>query len=186
MRRAAFATTALLLAGCASSSSGGEPPPGSVTRSTTVVSTSAGESTIESYRTTDGVAQDLAVAPEKAWEVLPAVYESLGIPVKTTIPPSKTLGNTALEFNRTLGGQRASALLECGQTATGSPVADNYRINMSVLTALASAESGRTRVETRVNATATSRTTSGAPVNCATTGRLEARIAEQIRRLAGS
>lgn len=170
---------AALAAGCASS--GINPATQTVRTSTNVSSTGRATQTIESYQDMGGTTVQVSAAPDRVWEVLPAVYQSLGIAVGTTLPDAKTLGNIKLELNRTLGGQPLSAFLNCGEGVTGTAVADNYRVNMSVLTMLSASPGGGTRVETRVNGSAMNRAVSGGAVNCATTGRLESLIAERIR-----
>ena len=188
MKRLVVLSTTALLAACASSGSVPATSGGTV-RNTTVVSVSgmngSPTQTYESFADVGGTAHRVGAAPDRVWEVLPAVYQSLGIQVGTNLPDSKTIGNLKLELNRTLGGQPLSNFLNCGEGPTGTPLADAYRINMSVLTTLAPAENGGTRVETRIGALATNRAVSGASTNCATTGRLEGLIAERIKNQLG-
>ena len=179
MKRLVVLTTAALLAGCAS---GGNAPAETV-RSTVSVSGTDGVATrtIESYADVGGTTHRISATPEKVWEVLPTVYQGLGIPVGTSLPDYKTMGNSKLELSRTLGGQPLSSFLSCGFAPTGAPLADSYRVSMAVVTTVAPAAGGGAQVETRVQASATNRAVSGAPVNCATTGRLEGMIAERVR-----
>ncbi|HEX2190900.1 MAG TPA: hypothetical protein VHG51_18475 [Longimicrobiaceae bacterium] len=194
MKRIVIAAAGLLLAGCAAS---GTTPPagtaGTVPTTTTISGATdpgsggiGGLSTsIESYRSATGAVHTLPLPPERVWEVLPQVYESLGIPVTTSVPATRTIGNPAVQFSRTLAGKRGSQLLDCGQGPLG-PLADSYRVDLSVLTLLEPAPGGGTRVENRVNATATNRGASGAPVTCGSTGALEAQVIQKIQELARS
>lgn len=178
MKRIVVLAAAAVLAGC----SGNAPPTTQTVRTTTSVSsTGTPTQTIDSYQDVGGTVQQVAAAPDRVWQVLPAVYQGLGIPVGTSVPDTRTIGNIRLDLSRTLGGRPLSTFLTCGEGVTGAPLADSYRVTMSVLTILAPAENGGTRVETRVAASAVNRAVSSASVNCGTTGRLEAMIAERIR-----
>jgi hypothetical protein len=186
MKRFVVLAAAALLAGC----SGNAPPSTQTVRNTTSISTTgvggSATASIESYSDVGGSAHRVSAAPDRVWEAMPAVYQGLGIAVGTSIPDAKTIGNVRLELNRVLAGQPLSTFVNCGEGPTGSPLADSYRVTMSLLTILAPAETGATRVETRVNASAVNRAVSGATVNCATTGRLESLIAERIRSQTGA
>lgn len=182
MKRLAILAAAALLAGC----SGNVAPSTQTVRNTTSISTSgAGEgtatATIDSYSDVGGSTHRVGAAPDRVWELLPAVYQGLGIAVGTSIPDAKTIGNTRLELNRVLGGRPLSTYVNCGEGATGTPQADTYRVTMSILTTLAPTPNGGTQVNTRIGASAVNRAVSGAIVNCASTGRLESLIAERIK-----
>jgi hypothetical protein len=182
MKRLALVAAAVLLAGC----SGNYAPSTQTVRNTTSISTSgAGEgtstATIESYSDVGSSTHRVGAAPDRVWELLPAVYRGLGITVGTSLPDSRTIGNIKLELNRVLGGQALSNYVNCGEGATGTPLADSYRVNMSILTTLTPTPNGGTQLGTRINASAVNRAVSGAVVNCASTGRLEGMIAERIK-----
>jgi hypothetical protein len=186
MKRLFVLAAAALLAGC----SGNAPPSTQTVRSTTSISSTgvggSATTSIDSYSDVGGSSHRVSAAPDRVWEVMPAVYQGLGIAVGTSIPDAKTIGNVRLDLNRVLAGQPLSTFVNCGEGPTGSPLADSYRVTMSLLTTLATAENGATRVETRINASAANRAVSGATVNCATTGRLEALIAERIKNHTGA
>lgn len=186
MKRIVVLAAAALLAGC----SGNAPPSTQTVRSTTSISSTgvggSATTTIDSYSDVGGSSHRVSATPERVWDLLPVVYQGLGIPVGTSIPDAKTIGNVRLDLNRVLAGQPLSNFVNCGEGPTGNPVADSYRVNMSVLTTLTPAENGATLVQTRVNSSAVNRAVSGATVNCATTGRLEALIAERIRNHTGA
>ena len=76
-----------------------------------------------------------------------------------------------------------SEWIYCGRNVTtGRPHADTYDVNISVRTVLSEQE-GRegTGVTTWVEGSARSRGASGDPVNCTTSGDLEARILELMQ-----
>ena len=120
---------------------------------------------------------------ERVWAVLPAVYEQLQIPVGTIDPSARVIGNRKLQSKSgRIAGQRASSYLSCGSTAIGGPVADSYQVNGSLITSLQPGQAGSTQVQTSLEASATQRGVSSAPVRCATTGQLEQRIATLIQQ----
>lgn len=183
MKRLAVVATAALLGACSAN-----PAPSTQTvRSTVSVSTQTefGNTTIETYRDVGGTAHQLGATPDQVWGVLPAVYQGLGIAVGTSLPDTKTIGNTKLVLNRSLAGRPLSDFLSCGDGPTGAPLANNYRVEMALVTVLTPTPNGGTRVETRVGASAANRAVSGATVSCTTTGRLEAMIAERIKNHVG-
>lgn len=183
MKRLAVVATTALLAAC----SGNAPPSTQTVRSTVSVSSqdAIGNTTIESIQGSGGTTHQVGATPDRVWAVLPAVYQGLGIAVGTNLPEARTIGNTKLVLNRTLAGQPLSTFLSCGDGPTGTPLANNYRVDMALVTMLNPTPNGGTRVETRVGASATNRAVSGASVACATTGRLEALIAERIKNHLG-
>ena len=176
---------AALLTGCASGGNTASPA-GSV-RSTVSISsqTVAGNTTLDSYTNVGGSTHRVSATADRVWEVLPAVYQSLGIAVGTSLPEAKTIGNTKLVLNRSLAGEPLSAFLSCGDGPMGTPLANSYRVDMAIFTIVTPLAGSGAQVETRVNAIATNRAVSGAPVSCATTGRLEGLIAERIKNHAG-
>ena len=186
MKRLVVLAAAALVAGC----SGNAPPSAQTVRNTTSISTTGMEgtatTTIDSYSDVGGSSHRVSATPERVWDLLPVVYQGLGIAVGTSIPDARTIGNVRLELNRVLGGRPVSTFVNCGEGPTGTPLADSYRVTMSVLTTLVPAENGATLVQTRVNSSAANRAVSSATVNCATTGRLEALIAERIRNHTGA
>lgn len=178
MKRFVVLATATLLPACAAP--GSHPSVQTVRNTTTVSSSHTSSVTLESYREVGAARSSVRATPEEAWEALPKVYEGLSIPVGTSIPASFTLGNLKLELSRTLGSQRLSNFISCGEGPLGTPLADSYRVTMSVITKLAPDPSGGTTVETRVLASAANRATSSGSVECGSTGRLEAMIAERL------
>jgi hypothetical protein len=184
MKRLVVIAAAVLLSGCASGGAGaGET--GTV-RATTTVSGVGGTRTLESYGTRVGAAHTVDAPVERVWEALPAVYGALGIPVGTSVPATRTFGNSSLEVNRRMAERPVSTWLNCGEGPFGAPLADSYRVKATVVTTLAPGADGRTQLQTLVSGTATNRAASGAPVNCGTTGALETQIAERLEQAVGT
>lgn len=121
--------------------------------------------------------------PERVWAVMPAVYQGLKIPIGMIDQNSRVIGNRRIETNSgRIAGARGSLYLSCGNTGIGVPIADSYQINLSVLTQVIPGSGGTTQVQTSIDANATQRGVSSAPVRCASTGRLEQQIAAAIQQ----
>lgn len=183
MRHAAAvsALAALALAGCASSPRSA-PPVDHATETVRVsgvgVQPGATLSTVSSV--TPGVAKVLAPI-DRVWSVLPAVYDSLGIPVDRLDQARHIIGNTGFKLRRRLGGVSLTRYLDCG-SAQGGPSAETYEVTLSVLTELQPIEAG-TSAATVVQATARPVTFAGEPTGCTSKGPLEQRIATLIAEL---
>jgi hypothetical protein len=111
---------------------------------------------------------------ERVWQVLPAVYEELGIPVTTLVDAERLVGNDAMKVRRRLGSTPMQRYLDCGGTG-GAPNAETYEITMSVMTKLHDLGQGLTAVVTRLEASAVS-PFGGNSVACGSTGNLERRM----------
>lgn len=134
-----------------------------------------------------GVVSDaVRAAPAAAWEALPKAYADLGIPVQEVSEASRVLGNSRLVVSRRLGETPLSQYLECGSGVTG-PFADRYRVELLIRTSVVPADGGTARVDTYVEASARNpEGSSNTGVACASTQRLERKIAERVRFHAGA
>jgi hypothetical protein len=175
MRRITF-TSLLLLAGCASAAT--SDPADSPARVIT-----AGETLDVRVAGNDEAAlRQIDATAEEAWRVLPQVFEALEIPVSHIDTRNRIIGNREHRAQRTLGGEQLERFLSCGSTMTG-PVTSSHRVMLSVVAQVLPAENGLARLRTLVEGVAHSRQgVSGAPISCASSGRLEARIAEMVNR----
>jgi hypothetical protein len=174
----------LALAACASAgtpAAGGAPETVVIALPPDAVGTGSRPVLLPLHRDERGSRATRAAPLDQVWAVLPAVYDQLGIAVATLDARTHRIGNTALVAHRRLAGQRVSAFLECGTTAFGAPLADTYRIEASVLSTQRPAPAGA-MLETRLEARAVNPGVSGAPVRCASTGRLEELIARAVER----
>jgi hypothetical protein len=183
---AALALAASILAGCA----GGTPPsPLSSSRpGETTVSVETPTQRAETIiRNDDFVAiTELDVPRSTAWRHLREVWMGVGLPEPTVDERAFTLAVVNHSTARRLGGTPLSTYLSCGRSMTGWN-ADTHRIRLTVHTLLEPVGTSRTRLHTRVDATAMS--TEGAstsPVLCTSRGALEALIARRVaERLGG-
>jgi hypothetical protein len=179
----------LLLAACGGVSEPAEGP----TPTTTTISYSGapvggnmngGSASVTVTRfTNDGaVATPIEVAPRTAWSALHDAYASLGIAAESD--SAGMLARTArFVAPRRLAGQPLSALLNCGFTAMGSPIADTYRVSMQLQTVVRPRENA-SQLETRLSANA-QEPSNGSSVECASTGALEVRLAHAVLLASG-
>jgi len=167
----------LVLAGCASA------PPGSALpgRDETARVTDAGGNALR-IRPGDGAARTTLVIPLDAiWRVLPAVYDSLGIPANLLDPAIHVFGNSGFTLTKRLGKTSLTQYIDCGKTQ-GFPSAETYEIYLAVVTQLQPGpESGTTVLATSVDASGRPMTFRGDPTRCPSSGELEKRIADRVR-----
>jgi len=129
----------------------------------------------------DGVATSSVAFPiDAAWKALPAVFDSLGIPVNTVDPKLKAFGNSGFTLTKRLGKTPLSQYLDCGQ-AQAFPSADTYEIFLVAMVQLQASEPGATAVATSVQASAKPLTVRGDYMRCSSKGKLEERIVERLR-----
>ena len=173
------AALAIALSACAPATS--SPSSSGPVRQTTSVTTGGGGNIdLVSYADDRPSSHVLQATPEQVWAVLPSVYDQLKVKPETVDASARLIGNRRIVANGKIAGSRASDFLECG-TSVGGPIADSYQINLSLTTEVALGQAGMSELRTSVQGTATQRGVSGAPVRCATTGRLEQRIANLVR-----
>ncbi len=170
-----------ILTGCGSSRSSGTPEPVVGTRTETVRVGGVGAQQGTTMTTVSSVSPGVATvfSPiDEVWRVLPAIYDSLGIPVDRLDHAKHVIGNTGFRLRRRLGGVSLTRYLDCGH-AQGGPSAETYEVNLSVLTELQPAQRGTTAA-TVVQATARPVTFVGEHTPCKSTGGLEKSIARLL------
>lgn len=182
MPRTARLLPLLFLAACAPATSTPEatPRPAGTLRVETAQTTmeSRIDPTVPRARTTmvpEGSAQ--------LWAAFPAAYAALGLPAGQGGEAQGASVVGPFQLTRRLGQVSLSRYLDCGSTLT-LPRADAYTITLQLTTGLEPAGDGVTNVATLVQATARPRDTSGNAVSCISTGLLERRLAEELRRAA--
>jgi len=134
------------------------------------------------YRTTvlANAKAPIAASPSRAFDALKVVYEELGIPPGTNDPATGRIGNTDFWKQRRLGNEAMSTYLNCGESFTG-PVANNYRIYISLLSVIRPDGKGASELETAFHAQAQNMEGSSADrISCGSTGRLEERIRKSV------
>jgi hypothetical protein len=134
------------------------------------------------YRTTvlPNAKAPIAAAPSRAFEAVKTVYGELGIPPGTNDPATGRFGNTDFWKTRRLGNEALSGYLNCGESFTG-PIANNYRIYISLISIVRPDGKGASELETAFSAQAQNMDgTSADRIACGSTGRLEERIRKTV------
>lgn len=135
----------------------------------------------------NGTAPDEATLPFSAdavWKVLPAVFDSVGIPLTTLDQTRKTIGNEGMKIRQRLGKTALSRYIDCGNTQIG-PNADSYDVFLSVLTTVTPKGANAAAITTVVDAKARPATYNQAYADCATRGGIELRITELVKARLG-
>lgn len=168
----------LLLAGTVACASSGSPGPDVSTPSQRTVAVDDQQV----YRTTvvANARSPIPAAPSRTFDAVKAVYEELGIPPGTHDPSTGRFGNTDFWKQRRLANEAMSSFLNCGESFTG-PVANNYRIYISLLSMVRPDGTGGSELETAFSAQAQNMEgSSGDRIACGSTGRLEERIRKGV------
>ena len=111
-------------------------------------------------------------------------FKTLGFDATVRDSVGGLIGNIEFSRTRTLVGSQMSTWLNCGSGMTG-PNADNYRITIALMIMVDLAPDNSTRLRIgMVGSGANIVGNSNDPVACATTGRLEERIAQLIKNTA--
>ncbi len=134
------------------------------------------------YRTTvlPNVKSPVPAAPNRVFDALRAVYEELGIPPGTHDPTTGRIGNVDFWKQRRLANEAMSTFIHCGESFTG-PVANNYRIYISLMSIVRPDGKGQSELETAFSAAAQNMEgSSGDRIACGSTGRLEERIRKAV------
>ena len=117
--------------------------------------------------------------PEAVWDVLPAAYESLGIPISMSDAGARTLGNAGFNVRRRLGSVPLVRYIDCG-TTQGGPSAETYDIRL-VINSVVRAGEASTTLATTVEAMGKPVAFSGEYIRCSSSGVLETRIADAVK-----
>ena len=168
----------LVLIGCASSHPESARP---ATESVRVM----GDAGVGSMRiaASDGAARvDVGFAPDAVWSILPAIYDSLGIPVASIDPARRVIGNPGFKTHQRLGKTSLGKYIDCGRTQ-GFPSADSYDIYLSVTSHVTSGKTqASTSLSTLVEAAGRPMAFSGEYTKCSTLGVLESAINDAVRK----
>ena len=134
------------------------------------------------YRTTvlPSAKAAVPVAPNRVFDAAKLVYEELGVPAGTHDPATGRVGNIDFWKQRRLGNEPLSSYLNCGDSFTG-PLANTYRIYISLLSIVRPDGKGGSELETAFHAQAQNMEgSSGDRISCGSTGRLEERIRKTV------
>lgn len=175
--RLLFARVAIVigLTACASSSAA---PTRTSTETLRVLGSEGGAVTLTS--STVANVSHVPFTVEQVWGVLPAIYDSLGIPISTLDATERAIGNAGLNLRRRLGNVSLSRYIDCGNTQIGEN-ADSYDVHLKVITRVQPAEGGMAAVATTVEAAAKPVTFAQAYSRCSSKGVLEKRLADAVK-----
>lgn len=178
MRR--LLSLAVLLAAC------GTPGAGRTTVTSTVpvttdITTGAGGYRVSASAESRETTHVVRLSPAQAWSALPAVYTELGLEGGVLDADARFFGTRRQSASGRLAGVRLAEYVDCGTGNGGLPIANTWRVYLSVGTRVEEMGS-QTQLRSAVVAEAASQTVSGPTVRCSTTGRLETRIAELLGR----
>jgi hypothetical protein len=121
----------------------------------------------------------------KTFAAASQVFKTLGFAATVRDSIGGLIGNEEFNRSRTLVGSPMSTWLNCGSGMTG-PNADSFRITIALMIIIDPAPNNTTRMRIgMVGSGANIVGNSTDPVACATTGRLEERIAQLIRGITG-
>jgi hypothetical protein len=121
---------------------------------------------------------------DDVWAALRATYEELGIPVTTLDLPTRTLGNGELKVRRRLGTTPLTTYIDCGDTQGGRS-AETYEVMLSIYSQIQSAGPNTNRVRSSFQAMARPVSISSDYRRCQSTGALEKRFGELLRKHLG-
>jgi hypothetical protein len=137
-----------------------------------------GSGTTLSVVATSGLSSREFAAPlDKVWKVMPAVFDSLSVPVALLDPKTHAIGNRGFKVRGKLGKVGLARYIDCGTTQIG-PNAESYDVTLTLTTTLASTTGGATAMTIDFEASAKPMAFSQEPFRCSTKGNLEQRVNE--------
>jgi hypothetical protein len=122
---------------------------------------------------------------DSVWTALRATLDELSVPIGFEDRAAGEIGNAQAKLFRRLGKQRLSSYMRCGSGITG-PNADTYQVYLSFVAFMKPLGEGRVAVAPFLTGLAID--VAGGrndPVNCTSTGRLEANIGKGLRARLG-
>ncbi|MCU0648563.1 MAG: hypothetical protein MUF00_11240 [Gemmatimonadaceae bacterium] len=125
-------------------------------------------------------------APEaRTFDAVVKAYEEFGIARNTESRANGEVGNTALVVRRQFANDRLSRAMDCGRGITGD-YADQYRMTLALVTWVrpfgAAGDSATVHTAIVGGGRATDGTTAW-PMQCASLGRFEAKLADRVKQL---
>jgi len=140
------------------------------------VSGPAGSSTVSLGGNDPSVVRKLPFSADKVWRALPAVFDSVGIPISMLEPTSRTMGNEAFKVRGRLKGVSLSRYIDCGNSTQIGPNADSYDVVLTMVAEVHAAEAGASSVRHTFSAVGRPATFSQDYSQCSSKGTLESRF----------
>jgi hypothetical protein len=181
MSRLLLAAALLSTAGCASGGGSGTAvaPAGPTTQTLSVAG--GGEMRI-SAGGSGPVSHRLEATADRVWRVMPAAFDSLGVPVTRLDAAQKVIGNEGFKIRQRLKNVNLSRYLDCGQTQIG-PNADSYEVFMTLLVQVVPVANatGASNLVTTFEASARPLTFSQGYSRCTTNATLERQLLAAVQ-----
>ena len=125
-------------------------------------------------------------SPAQAFAAARATYAALKLPREWADSANGQIGTLKARLSYQLGGERLSTYFNCGQGLTGAN-ADQWRLQIAIVTFVEPTTNGKSRVGTGVVAEAQDMSgVSTEPAMCGSSGLLEARILKDVKARLGS
>ena len=141
----------LVAFGCAGPGTGSAPAPvSSIMR----VSGPAGVNSVALGGNDPSAVRKVPYPVDKVWRVLPAVFDSIGIPLGMLEPTTRTMGNEAFKVRGRLKGVPLSRYIDCGNSTQIGPNADSYDVVITMIAEVRPAEAGASSVRHTFSAVA--------------------------------
>lgn len=167
---------------CSTACAGNNPTPGAAPVQQTIAITGGGPGGM-SYVPSSGMSNHTFAFPiDRVWAVMPAVLDSLSIPVSLLDEPTHTIGNRGFKLRGRLGKTPLSRFIDCGTTQIG-PNAESYDVTLTFTAALSPAPGGGTAIALNFESSARPPAFSQEPFRCSTRNQLEPRFLDLTTRL---
>ena len=128
-------------------------------------------------------AKIVAFPLEQVWRALPAVFDSLEVPVGHVDAVGHVFGNDGVRIRKRIGGAAISRYFDCGTTQVG-PNADSYDVFLVLMTTLAAGPANTTTVTVTAEASARPVARSQPYVPCTSRTTLDERLVELLKKQA--
>ena len=123
----------------------------------------------------------LPYSVEQIWRALPAVFDSLGIPIGSMDAATRTVGNVAYKVHGRLKNVPLSRYVDCGSSTNMGPNADSYDVVFSLVVAVRPGDTaGSSSVATTFDAVGRPATFAQEYSECPSKGTLETRLLELL------
>jgi len=132
--------------------------------------------------------RELSTDPAKVYQAVLQTYAALGIPTGHTDGKTGIIGSERFERMRVLADAPMSKWFNCGGDGNAGPHANEYRVEIAIVTWVEANAPGGPAAKIGVAAAASARDVSGVfrnPMGCSSTGELEKKIIERVARLVG-
>ena len=174
MRVFTAVASVVALAGCASSSA---LPERTDTR-TIEIQGVAGKLTTSS--SSSASVASVSAPLDQVWRMLPALFDSLAVPVALIEPAKHVIGNEGFKIRQRLGKVTLSRYMDCGTTQIG-PNADSYDVYLTVLVQLQPGANGTTSIATSFESLARPIAFAQEYSRCSTKGLFETRLVALVK-----